>query len=260
MKVFAIHCLRLLVGCFHQHASSLGLLQRTPLNRHAIRIAIQRAPAPDRRPIHQAHSKGTAQMKPSMRSMFTVTLITAALGACGGGGSDSSSNDASGKSTASTSIAQMGGTYILPCRGTTFQPSADPSADKSESETATIVITPDTVTGKASISAHHQYYRNSVNCDAATLDSDLTFLGTASDKAGSKNYTNAAGKPVTAKVATIAYSGFTLSRGKLDLSLPTLGATTDMAYVLDNNTLYLSKGRREADGLGDALTRGAVKQ
>jgi hypothetical protein len=33
-----------------------------------------------------------------------------------------------------------------------------------------------------------------------------------------------------------------------------------MAYVLDNNTLYLSKGHREADGLGDALTPGAVKQ
>jgi hypothetical protein len=199
-------------------------------------------------------------MKPSMRSMFTVTLITTALSACGGGGSEGSSNDASGKSAASASIAQMGGTYTLPCTGTTFQPSADPSADKSESETATIVITPDASTGKASISAHRQYYRNSINCDAATLDTDFTFLGTASDKAGSKNYTNAAGKPVTAKVATIAYSGFTLSRGNLKLSLPVPGATTDMAYVLDNNTLYLSKGHREADGLGDALTLGAVKQ
>jgi hypothetical protein len=198
-------------------------------------------------------------MKPSMRSMFTVTLITTALSACGGGGSDDSSNDASGKSTASTSIAQMGGTYIFPCTGTTFQPSADPSAAKSESKTATIVITPD-ATGKASISAHYQYYRNSVNCDAATIDTDLTFLGTAIDKAGSKNYTNAAGKPVAAKVATIAYSGFTLSRGNLKLSLPAPGATTDVAYVLDNNTLYLSKGRREADGLGDALTLGAIKQ
>lgn len=92
------------------------------------------------------------------------------------------------------------------------------------------------------------------------LDTDMTFLGTASDKAGSKNYTNAAGKPVTAEVATIAYTGFTLSKGNLDFSLPMLGATTDMAYVLENNTLYLSKGHREADGLGDALTAGAIKQ
>lgn len=101
---------------------------------------------------------------------------------------------------------------------------------------------------------------NSANCDAATLVSDLTFFGTASDKAGSKNYTNAAGKPVTAKVATIAYTGLTLSRGNLEFSLPALGATADMAYVIDNNTLYLSKGHREKDGLGDALTAGAVKQ
>jgi hypothetical protein len=124
----------------------------------------------------------------------------------------------------------------------------------------TIVITPDAASGKASISAHRQYYQNSANCDAATLDTDFTFPGTASDKAGRKNYTNAAGKPVTAKVATIAYSGFTLSRGNLKLSLPAPCATTDMAYVLDNNTLYLSKGHREADGLGDSLILGAVKQ
>ena len=92
------------------------------------------------------------------------------------------------------------------------------------------------------------------------LDSDIKFFGTASDKAGSKNYKTAAGKPVTAKVVTVAYTGLTLSKGNLNFRLPIPGATADVAYVLENNMLYLSKGHREKDGLGDALTPGAVKQ
>lgn len=197
--------------------------------------------------------------------MFTLTIIATALSGCGGssGGdsdSDSGSTDASGKTSAGTSIAQMGGTYILPCTGTTFTTSSGSNATNSESKTATITITPEG-SGKASISAHYQYFENSARCDPAALNFDMTFIGTASDKAGSKIYTNADGKPVTANLVTVAYSGFKLSKGSLNVSLPRAGATTDMAYVLDNNTLYLSKGPRGADGLGAALTKkGAVKQ
>jgi hypothetical protein len=198
-------------------------------------------------------------MKTLMRSMFTLTFVATALSACGGGGNDSST-DTSGKAAAVTSIAQMASTYVMPCTGETFRPSSDPTAAKSESQTATIVISADAASGKATISAQLKYYRNSASCDAATLSDDLTFFGTAVDKPGSKNYTNAAGKPVTANVATITYTGITLSKGNLSFSLPLPGATTNMAYVLENNTLYLSKGHRELDGLGDALTPGAVKQ
>jgi hypothetical protein len=86
--------------------------------------------------------------------MFTLTVISTALSACGGGG-DSDSTGASGKASAGTSIAQTGGTYIMPCIGTTFTRSSDPDARNSESKTATIVITPD-ASGKASINAHYQ--------------------------------------------------------------------------------------------------------
>lgn len=147
----------------------------------------------------------------------------------------------------------------MPCKGTTLAESSDPTRPKTESETATIVISSDS-TGKATISAHYQHYFNSATCEAEATDFDLTFLGTAVDKSGSKTYTNAAGKPVTASVATIAYTGFKFSKGNLKFSLPTAGATTNMAYVIENNTLYLAKGSREADGLGDSLTPGAVKQ
>jgi hypothetical protein len=198
-------------------------------------------------------------MKTLMRSMFTLTFVATALSACGGGGGDSST-DTAGKSAAVTSIAQMAGTYVMPCTGKTFPPSSDPTAAKSESQTATIVISADAASGKATISARRQIYLNSTSCEADALNFDLTFLGTAVDKTGSKNYTNAAGKPVTASVATIAYTGLKFSKGNLTFSLPMPGATTDMAYVLENNTLYLSKGPRDLAGLGDALTPGAVKQ
>lgn len=207
--------------------------------------------------FHQAHSNKD-QMKTLAQSMFILTVVATALSACGGGGNDSSTSS-SGKAATSSSIAQIGGTYVMPCKGTTFAPSPDPTAAKSESETATIVITPD-ANGQATISAHRQIYINSATCEAGAIDFDLTFLGTAVDKSGNKTYTNAAGKPVTASVATIAYTGFKFSKGNLDFKLPAAGATTNMAYVIENNTLYLSKGKREADGLGDSLTPGAVRQ
>lgn len=187
-----------------------------------------------------------------MRSMITLAVVATALSACGGGGDNSSG--------ATTSIAQMAGTYIMPCTGTTFAPSANPTDPKSESETATIVISADAASGKATISAQRRYYLNSTTCDAAALEFDLTFFGTAADKSGSKTYTGPAGKPVTASVASIAYTGLRFSKGNISFKLPAAGATVDKAYVLDNNVLYLSKGSRGPDGLGEALTRGAVKQ
>lgn len=190
--------------------------------------------------------------------MFLLTLVATALSACGGGGNDGSTGT-SGTTTAGTVIAQIAGTYILPCTVTLPAASPDPAAAKGKSEAATIVITPDS-SGKASISARYQRYLNSTTCEAAALDFDLTLLGTAVDKFGNKTYTDAAGKPVTASIATVSYNGLTFSKGNLNFKLPAAGASTDIAYVIENNTLYLSKGHRGTDGLGDALTQGAVRQ
>jgi hypothetical protein len=200
-------------------------------------------------------------MKNLMRSTLTLTVVATALSACGGGGGsdNSGSTDASGKA-ATTSIAQMAGTYIMPCKGTTFSRFIDLTLLSSESETSTIIISADAATGKVTINAHHRYYENSTTCEEAALNFEATFLGTAVDKPGSKTYTSEAGKPIAASIATIAYTGLRLSKGNLPFKMPVAGATVDKAYVLDNNVLYLSKGRRGADGLGDALTPGAVKQ
>ena len=103
-------------------------------------------------------------------------------------------------------------------------------------------------------------YTGSTDCAASTLNVDVTANGMLSDKGTTKNYPDATGKTVTAKVATFTYTGMTLSKGNLTMSLPTFGTTTDIAYVLDGNNLYVTKGVRGADGLGDSLSTAAVKQ
>ena len=52
----------------------------------------------------------------------------------------------------------------------------------------------------------------------------------------------------------------TLSKGEFILNLPEFGTGANVAYVLANNILYVSKRHREVDGPGDGLSRGAVTQ
>jgi hypothetical protein len=205
--------------------------------------------------------KEAAHMKKLSFSIVTATLIAAVLSACGGGGSDSSGQAGSGAASAGTTgdnaLAYLAGTYVVPCEAIIYPTAADPS---SSSDQGTVVIAPNASTGKVEATLRYQYYNGSTNCNASTLDTDLSGNFTISGKSGAKIYKDATGKPVTANVATVTYTGMTLSKGNLTLSLPAFGATTDMAYVLANNTLYVSKGHRETDGLGDGLSRGAIRQ
>ena len=51
-----------------------------------------------------------------------------------------------------------------------------------------------------------------------------------------------------------------MRKGQLSGTIPTPGAKTQMAYLVDRNKLYLSSGNREADDLGNGLsTRFGVK-
>ena len=200
-------------------------------------------------------------MKKLSFSIVTATLIAAVLSACGGGGSDSSGQAGSGAASAGTtgdsSLAYLAGTYVFPCKGVSYETSVNPTRT---SDQGTIVIKTNATTGKVEVSANIKAYEGSANCDASTLDTDLSGNFTVSGKSGAKIYTDATGNPVRANVATVTYTGMTLAKGNLTLSLPAFGATTDMAYVLANNTLYVSKGHRETDGLGNGLTRGAIRQ
>lgn len=182
-------------------------------------------------------------------SVIALSISTMLLSACGGGGGSSSSSTptVAATSTATNTLDALNGTYVLACKDETY------GNGPAESEQGTITVEPGSAGNKAT--AHLQYYKGSANCAPATIDTDVTVSGPLSGKSTTKNYTDTTGKTLTANVVSFAYSSFTLARGNLTFSLPAFGATTDIAYVLNGKNLYLAKGHREADGLGDSLSR-----
>ena len=203
-------------------------------------------------------------MKSSNRQFHALALISiasAALAACGGGGDAGSAGSAgsAGTSTilaANTSpLAAMQGTYVMPCDGDKYNGPAG------ESSQATITVTAAPGSNQVDAAVHYSYYDGSTDCASATLNFDITGTGHITSKATTKAYTDAAGKSVSANVMTLTYGGMTLSKGIFTGTFPLPGATTDIAYVLDGNTLSWAKGVRGADGLGDSLSaRTAVRQ
>lgn len=196
---------------------------------------------------------------PPMNSFTNITSIivlsasAVLLSACGGGSSSVGTNVA--PSAAVNLLAPLTGTYLVACTR------INPESAKLESEQASIIVTPDATTNGATVSMHARYYAGSIDCAAATLDTDLTVSGQLSDMGSSKNFSDATGKTLSAKVASFTYSGLTLSKGNLSGSLPTFGAKALIAYVLIGNNLLVSKGHRDVNGVGDSLSdRVAVKQ
>lgn len=182
-------------------------------------------------------------------SVIALSASTMLLSACGGGGGDSSSGTptVAATSTAANSLNALNGTYVLACTDETYK--------NGPAESSQGTLTVESVGAGNKATAHFQYYKGSANCAPATIDTDATIDGPLNGKSSTKNYTDATGKTLTANVVNFGYANFTLARGNLTVSLPTPGATTDIAYVLDGKKLYLAKGHREADGLGDSLSR-----
>jgi hypothetical protein len=196
-------------------------------------------------------------------SVIALSIPTILLGACGGGGDSSSASPTiAPSSVVATTLDGLSGNYVAACEDLSYKTymSATPQASESSvavaaSRQASIVITPANV-----VTAHFQYYEGSADCMAATLAQDVTATGQLTAKAASKNYMDATGKKITASVATFSFNGMKISKGSFTGSFPTPGATTDIAYVLNGNTLNVAKGHREADGLGDSLSKPFVKQ
>lgn len=188
-------------------------------------------------------------------SVIALSISTMLLSACGGGGDSSSSTPSvAATSTVTNTPDALNGTYVLACVDETYTGGA------AQSKQGTITVAPDN--SGSTVVAHVQTYKGSTNCTEATMDLDLTVSGGLSGKSTTKNYKNATGKTVTANVVTVSYTGLKLSRGNLtNFSLPQANFSTDIAYVLDGKNLYFAKGHREADGLGDSLSRDVlVKQ
>lgn len=194
-------------------------------------------------------------------SAYLVAFSTLLLVACGGGGNSSTDTTTTATTTTASTdtFAALKATYVLACTGETFR-NLDGTISKVESSQGTVIVATASGSTATTVSLRSQYYLGSTDCAASTLNTDVTANGTLSDKGTTKNYTDATGKTVTAKIATFTYTGMTLSKGNLTMSLPTFGTTTDIAYVLDGNNLYVTKGVRGTDGLGDSLTTAAVKQ
>lgn len=193
--------------------------------------------------------------------MFALPAVL--LVGCGGGGDSGSASPAiAPSSVAATTLDGLSGNYVAACEDNSYnsytpatQQAPATSVAIAVSRQASIVITPANV-----VTARIQYYEGSANCTAATLTQDMTATGQLTAKAASKNYKDATGKTLTASVATFSFIGMTISKGSFTGSFPTPGATTDIAYVLNGNTLNVAKGHREADGLGDSLSKPFVKQ
>jgi hypothetical protein len=182
-------------------------------------------------------------------SLVVLSLPAIFLGACGGGDSSSPSPTIAPSSALTTTLDGLAGTYVAACSDESYAP------NQPVSRQASIVITP-----AKTVSVQFQYYDSSANCTAANLTQDVTVTGQLSGKATTKNYKDATGKTLTANVVTFSFTGMTLSKGTFSGTLPTSGLTTDIAYVLNGNTLNVAKGHREADGLGDSLSKPFVKQ
>lgn len=207
-------------------------------------------------PVKERKTLNPQRNNNAIRITLATTLVAtcAALVACGGGGSSDSDSSSTQASANTSPLAAMQGTYVAACDGQTFD-------SGSSSSQVTIIITAPAGGSEVDVSVHAKSYTGSSDCAESTLAADVTVTGQLSNKSTTKTYTDSTGKSVTAKVLTFAYSGVTFSKGSFSGTLPVAGVTTDIAYVLDGSNLYLAKGVREADGLGDKLsTRVGVKQ
>jgi hypothetical protein len=183
-------------------------------------------------------------------SLVILSLPVILLAACGGGSdSGSASPTIAPSSVLATTLAGLSGTYVAACVDDGI------SHNVPQSVQAYIVITPENL-----VTARIQGYDGSANCTAETLKDDFAVTGQLTGKTTTKNYKDASGKTLTANVVTFAFNGMTLSKGTITGTLPTPGLTTDVAYVLNGNILNIAKGHREADGLGDALSKPFIKQ
>jgi len=182
----------------------------------------------------------TISIKNTLRFALSVSL-SAMLAACGGGGSDSGTGT-SGLGAQSNVLSPLVATYVLPC-----------NARNNESEQGTLIVSSLQDSDKATATIHYKYYAGSTTCEATKLDTDITVGGQIRDLASTVNRTLGS-STVGAKVIEFRYDSLSLSKGVLGGSLPTFGMTTKVAYVMNGNNVYFTKGVRLADGLGDSLT------
>jgi hypothetical protein len=178
-----------------------------------------------------------------------AAIVAAVLSGCGGGG------DSSSGSPQQNAFSAMVGSYAVACDGNRN----GNAINNTGSADGSVSIDGLAGSDRAQVTARLRQYSDS-SCSTGALVTDITVKGEIRDLNATKDYALLGGT-VTAKVVEFTYTGLTISKGSISGSLPTFGVTTRMAYYLNGNKLYLSKGVRGADGLGATMSANAgVKQ
>ena len=174
-------------------------------------------------------------------NLLLTVLASATLAACGGGGDSGTTPIVQ---TANSFDADAG-TYSSGCM-------ANPSGS---SHLITLVVTPVAAADKATVSVHAQSY-NTAGC-TTSVKTDLTILGEITRLSQTKVITGTgvgSTKSGTAKTVEFKYSGLQLAMGNLAFTVPTLGATAKVGFLIEADKFYALTRSRTADGLPDSFS------
>ena len=173
-------------------------------------------------------------------TLLLAVLVSATLAACGGGGDSGTTPVAQ----TANSFEGEAGTYSSGCM-----------ANSSGSSDLTLVVTPVAATDKATVSVHAKSY-TTADC-TTSVRTDLTVLGEITPLSLTKVITGTgvgSTKSGTAQTVEFKYSGLQLAMGNLAFTVPTLGATAKVGFLIEGNRFYALTRSRTADGLPDSFS------
>lgn len=181
---------------------------------------------------------------------FVATLAAALLAACGRSGMASASG-------AANAFKDLQGTYAVACawKG----PSTD-AESAAVSDDGSVTVGELVGADKASVRLRIREYESPTGaasgdpCAPTRLSWDVIVFGQIRDLGKTRICPGPAGTAVKARVVEFTYRGFDLVKGSVrGMELPLLDTTTQIAYLLDGNRLYLDQGPRDAGGPAGSL-------
>ena len=180
-----------------------------------------------------------------------ATAWVCSVAACGGG-NEPVSTPAPGDTSANV-FASLAGSYASGC--VVYQAASGPSS-ASSSEESSATVSNLAGTDKATVSLRNKFYSGSENCAPATLDTDVTIGGQVTHRAATKVVSGTVANPKsgTAQIGEFRYDSLTLSKGSLNIALPTFGTTAQVAYLVEGSKVFVISGSRSPDGLGSRFS------
>lgn len=180
-----------------------------------------------------------------MRKVILIAAVSSAvLAACGGGGDSGAAVGAAGVPAGPNAFDAVLGTYKSGCVSRN-------NVQSGSSQDTTLVVSAPEGTDKAKVVVTDKFYPVP-NC-AGSPDESIALAGQITASAVTKNITTGV-KLGVAKSAVFKYESLTVFNGMF--TMPALGATTKVGYLIDGQDLYgLSGSGRDANGLSDSFSR-----